>query len=133
VAQIEYMLEMLYSVEKLTLDIEQHRLTLFELQQQAIGFMGCIIQERNLFLNQLYLKTAFHGRGLGQQMLQYVEQFALQQHLSSISLRVNKNNHKAIIAYERAGFDKVETDCKSIGQGFVMDDYIMGKMLLSND
>ncbi|WP_353571653.1 GNAT family N-acetyltransferase [Candidatus Albibeggiatoa sp. nov. BB20] len=132
ITQIEYMLKTLYSEEKLRTDIEQQRIqfTLFEWQQQSVGFLGCIIQEQqHLFLNQIYLQTAFHGRGLGQQMLQYAEQFALQQHLSSICLRVNKGNAKAITAYQRAGFYKAEAVCNEIGQGFVMDDYIMRKAL----
>ncbi len=45
--------------------------------------------------------------------------------LDALYLTVNKNNEMAIRAYKANGFeviDAVETD---IGEGFVMDDYIM--------
>ncbi len=131
-AQIEYMLERMYSEHKLTIDIEQQRLrfTLFEWQQQAVGFTGCEIQAAHLFLDKIYLQVAYHGQGFGQQMLHYVEQLGREQDLISISLRVNKHNIQAIRAYERAGFANIKSLCTDIGQGFVMDDYVMQKSLI---
>lgn len=131
VAQVDYMLDMIYSTEKLIIDITQQRIifTVFESQQQAEGFLGCVLKPDEVFVNQVYLKTAYHGRGWGQQMLHYAEQFALQHQRSSLSLRVNKDNVKAIQAYKRAGFEQVEALCTEIGNGFVMDDYVMRKSL----
>lgn len=131
VAQIDYMLETLYSVDKLVADIAKQRIifTLFESQQQAVGFLGCILKPEQVFVNQLYLDIAYHGRGWGQQMLCYAEQFAQQHQRSQLSLRVNKNNIKAIQAYERAGFKQVDSLCTDIGNGFMMDDYVMCRIL----
>jgi ribosomal protein S18 acetylase RimI-like enzyme len=42
-----------------------------------------------------------------------------------VSLFVNKNNQKAIRAYERAGFTIAESVINEFGDGFVMDDYRM--------
>jgi ribosomal protein S18 acetylase RimI-like enzyme len=42
-----------------------------------------------------------------------------------VSLFVNKNNQKAIRAYERAGFVIAESVINEFGAGFVMDDYRM--------
>jgi ribosomal protein S18 acetylase RimI-like enzyme len=48
---------------------------------------------------------------------------------SKIRLRVNRGNHLAIRAYQRAGFEITEELCNDIGGGFVMDDYVMVRML----
>ena len=46
-------------------------------------------------------------------------------------LNVNKRNEKAIRAYRRNGFTIVESEKIDIGNGFVMDDYVMAKELAS--
>ncbi|MBS1128301.1 MAG: hypothetical protein H6Q96_681, partial [Nitrospirae bacterium] len=47
----------------------------------------------------------------------------------SLYLFVNKNNTKAIRAYERFGFVKARAVVTDIGSGFVMDDYRMELVL----
>ncbi|MDB6006010.1 MAG: Ribosomal protein acetylase RimI, partial [Prosthecobacter sp.] len=44
-------------------------------------------------------------------------------------LFVNKHNISAIRAYQRAGFAFEKDVITEIGGGFVMDDYVMVKML----
>ena len=44
-------------------------------------------------------------------------------------LNVNRNNTKAIRAYERAGWHVAEEIVADIGNGYVMDDYVMSKQL----
>jgi ribosomal protein S18 acetylase RimI-like enzyme len=38
---------------------------------------------------------------------------------------VNRNNHNAIGAYRKHGFQVRASQVKDIGGGFVMDDYVM--------
>ena len=40
-------------------------------------------------------------------------------------LTVNKGNELAIRAYEGTGFETIDAVVTDIGEGFVMDDYIM--------
>ena len=44
-------------------------------------------------------------------------------------LTFNKYNKLGIRAYERNGFVKVRSAVTNIGKGFVMDDYIMEKVV----
>jgi RimJ/RimL family protein N-acetyltransferase len=46
-------------------------------------------------------------------------------------LSVNKRNTKAITAYKRNGFVIVESVVTDIGGGFVMDDYVMARDLVT--
>ena len=45
----------------------------------------------------------------------------------SISLTVNKYNTDSIKAYEKMGFEKIDSVVMDIGNGYVMDDYVMKK------
>jgi ribosomal protein S18 acetylase RimI-like enzyme len=58
-------------------------------------------------------------------MLQHVRDDAVSRGAKTVHLFVNKNNLKAIVAYERFGFIKAEAVVTAIGGGFVMDDYRM--------
>ena len=109
-----------------------------------------------VFLSKLYVAAKFRGRGLGKQMLQHLEEglrasdFRLQEELpvgvpaaSGISpearspkpearvtiwLTVNKHN-PSIDIYRKLGFVITEEIVTDIGNGFVMDDYVMEKQL----
>ena len=62
-------------------------------------------------------------------MLQFIEQIARELGLSSIYLTVNKNNEHSIAVYKKKGFLTVKDQVADIGNGFVMDDYIMEKII----
>ena len=56
-------------------------------------------------------------------MLNFVVTKARELGLNSIILNVNRNN-SAIYAYEKLGFHKIREEKNSIGNGFIMDDYV---------
>ena len=60
--------------------------------------------------------------------LRYMFEGGPPQRLRSAYLTVNRGNAKAIRAYERNGFKVVRTQVTDIGNGFVMDDYVMEKV-----
>lgn len=61
--------------------------------------------------------------------MQFMVEFARERHLKKIVLTVNKNNLHSIAAYKKLGFTTVESLIQDIGNGFVMDDYKMEKVL----
>jgi len=80
-------------------------------------------------LHKIYLDVSLHGKGLGSRLLRHVENACGKQQIERLILQVNRQNHKAIAAYQGNGY-QVETACVvDIGQGFVMDDYLMAKHL----
>jgi len=78
-------------------------------------------------LHKLYLLPELHSRGLGSRLLQHVEREVRAGGGRRLMLSVNKRNAKAIAAYRRNGFVIADSVVTDIGNGFVMDDYIMAK------
>jgi len=94
---------------------------------EPVGFISYSFDaaSRRVKLSKLYLLPAWHGHGLGRQMLQHVQDRSAELGALEIWLQVNKDNIRAIRAYERAGFSVRESVVTDIGGGFVMDDFIM--------
>ena len=128
VAQIDYMLDRMYAAE--VIDQEMRAGTRWELirdGEEAVGFLSYSYDQTaaRLKLHKLYVAVERHGQGLGRAGLGRVREVAAALGAREVSLYVNKKNHKAIRAYERAGFTIAESVTNQFGGGFVMDDYRM--------
>ncbi|MEF9877169.1 MAG: GNAT family N-acetyltransferase [Gordonibacter sp.] len=81
------------------------------------------------FISKIYLRAAERGHGFASQTVRFYESLCRERGLSALYLTVNKGNELAIRAYLGKGFvtiDSVETD---IGEGYIMDDFIMEKQV----
>ena len=94
-----------------------------------IGYMAVQPKGRELFLSKIYVKLSRRGLGYGKKAVQFAEKVAKELNLDKIALTVNKNNVNSIKAYEKIGFKNTGSVVQDIGNGFVMDDYIMEKTL----
>ena len=132
-AQIDYMLQQRYQTAALQaeLDTAQHWLDGLWQGETMLGFANYFRtgQPAEMKLDKLYLHPDWHGRGLGSLLLEYVTARARQQGCDTLTLAVNKHNTTAIKAYRRNGFEVAEEVVVNIGNGFVMDDFIMCKAL----
>ena len=86
-------------------------------------------REAAMKLAQLYVHESRRGEGLGRLMLDHVEARAREHGREVLFLQVNKRNAAAIGFYEAAGFSIAGAAVFDIGAGFVMDDYVMEKLL----
>jgi len=126
--QIDYMLARMYSAKALRREMSEGvAWDLVRRQTEPVGFISCSFDAaaRQVKLSKLYLLPAWHGHGIGRQMLQHVQARSAELGALEIWLQVNKQNIRAIRAYERAGFSVRESVVTDIGGGFVMDDFIM--------
>ena len=80
-------------------------------------------------LHKLYVHPRFQRIGYGSALIQYLQEEATGNGYKYIMLTVNRNNRKAISAYQKNGFVIIESRLTDIGNGFVMDDYVMRKSL----
>lgn len=81
--------------------------------------------DSRFFLSKLYLRSDMRGKGIASQMMRRVFAEAEIAGKKSVYLTVNKYNTHAVGVYRKLGFETVDSVVTDIGNGFVMDDYIM--------
>jgi diamine N-acetyltransferase len=132
-AQIDYMLARRYVPAKLRAYVgaQDRWLKLLIVDGSAVGYCSYAFTDdvAEMKLEQLYLLAAFKGLGLGGLMLDHVESQARALGKSSVMLTVNKHNIDSIAVYHQRGFTVREEAVFDIGNGYVMDDYVMHKSL----
>jgi len=66
------------------------------------------------------------GKGIGKALINFIANEANERHQKGLILNVNKKN-KAIRFYESIGFTISNEEVIDIGNGYVMDDFVMEK------
>ncbi len=91
----------------------EKRLLVAELDGQVVGLLSFVYRHvesdkqvtRNiLFVDDLAVKEAFRGRGIGSRLLAFARDKVQQEHLDGLELQVNAMNHAARKLYEKLGF-----------------------------
>jgi ribosomal protein S18 acetylase RimI-like enzyme len=131
-AQLEYMLDSFYSIANLEKQMDNGQV--FELLFEDITAIGFVAYELNCNfdnLNQpltkihkIYLLPETQGKGFGKFMINEIVKIAKSNNQKGIYLNVNKYN-TAKFFYEKVGFTIVKEEVIDIGNGYVMDDYVM--------
>ncbi len=128
--QIDYMLEKFQSEHALKEQIKNgYEYYFIQCADKIAGFLGFCPEEDYIFLSKIYLKADMRGKGLGRAGIEFVENYAKKHGYSKIRLTVNKYNMTSVYVYNNLGFQKIDDVITDIGNGFVMDDYIMEKSL----
>lgn len=130
--QIEYMLDWMYSLERLRRDWTSGVVFHWPIVDQIpVGYMATQTDPHAavLHLHKLYVLPQFQGKGLGGRLLEHAFQAATQAGCRTVRLHVNKGNFRAIACYHRHGFLKEASVVNDIGGGYFMDDYVMVRPL----
>lgn|SRR5690606_22607248 len=127
-AQIDYMLEVLYSEEVLRhnlMDPSRFTLILYEADQPAaFAEAGEHPAELDAIrLHKLYIHPTFQKKGYGKLLIDAVSQRALENNLRAIELNVNRYN-PAVEFYKHLGFREIREEDIPIGP-YWMNDYVM--------
>ena len=130
-AQIDAMLADRYAPASIRaqLDDPAHAWRVVRVDAAPVGFAHALLDGRDCKLDKLYVHPDFQRRGVGAALLRAIEAWARTQGAARLRLQVNRGNTQAIRAYEQYGFRIVESRVFDIGDGFVMDDYLMEKTL----
>jgi len=133
--QIEYMMEWMYSENNLRKQMqeEHHTYILAFKGEVLVGYVSvqpeqCEIEPYVYHLQKIYVHPQMQGYGVGKILFQ-----AAIDHVKNISknarceihLNVNRYN-KALHFYEKMGMTKIDEGDFDIGNGYLMNDYIMG-------
>lgn len=126
-SQIDYMVSKFQSYESIKNQIENENYLYFSVyyNNKLCGYFGIKIDEEKLFLSKLYLHKDYRGYGIASLMLQKIFEECENLDKPSVYLTVNKNNTRAIEVYKTKGFKIINSTVTDIGEGYVMDDYIM--------
>lgn len=129
--QIDYMLAQRYSPDGILASLPHSRWDGAWADSALLGFSHAL-PDRDppgsvdaWKLDKLYVDPAHQRMGIGAALLQAARQHAIDSGARLLRLRVNRHNTAALAAYARYGFRTVREDVLDIGQGFVMDDYVM--------
>jgi diamine N-acetyltransferase len=125
-AQIEFMLDLTYSPASLQqqLDAGSHFLIGFT-DAEPVGFAAYKDQGDGLFkLEKLYVLLQQQGKGFGRCFIDAIVELSSAQGGKVLQLQVNKQN-SAKQFYEKLGFTVAQAAVFTIGNGYVMDDYVM--------
>ena len=126
--QIEYMLEQMYSETELKNHFENpnYHYYLLSDDENFLGIMGFEnhYQKDTTKLHRIYLLEEAKGKGVGKFAINFLKNQAKESGDQRIILNVNKQN-PSYYFYVSQGFKVYEEGVFEIGNGYVMDDYLM--------
>lgn len=130
--QVNYMLNMMYSLEAITeqIAVKGHH---FLILSEGDSYLGFASYELNYLsgvtkLHKLYVLPETQGKGAGRLLIEKVEEAATKNGNDKVSLNVNRYN-TAVNFYQKNGYIKAGEEDINIGNGYLMEDYIMEKSL----
>jgi ribosomal protein S18 acetylase RimI-like enzyme len=128
-AQIDYMLAQRYKPGLIRQLLARGDLWLAaRAGAELVGFAhGYSLGNGDYKLDKLYVATDWQRHGIGGELIRGVAERARHHGDRRLVLRVNRQNQPAIEAYLKHGFTVATLIVEDIGEGFVMDDYVMTK------
>lgn len=128
VEQIDYMVEKYQSYNAMQNQIAEQNYSYFSVSDdgELCGYFAVKPEaDSRFFLSKLYLRKDKRGKGIARKMLERIFEEARACGKESVYLTVNKHNDQAIAVYNKVGFTVIGTPTTDIGNGFVMDDFVM--------
>ena len=131
--QMEYMINLFYSEEAINdqIAIKGHQFLLAVADNgEYLGFASYEINylSETTKLHKLYVLPQAHGKGIGKALVTVIENAAKRNSNDKLLLNVNRFN-PAVHFYLKSGFENMGEDDVDIGNGYVMEDYLMIKQL----
>lgn len=128
--QLKFMLNKFYEIDFLKIQMTngQHFLLIKE-ENVVYGFASYELNYENSNLtkiHKIYVLPETQGKGIGKKLIDFIEKITIDNNNSAVILNVNRFN-KALGFYEKIGFKIVETVDIEIGNGYLMEDFIMKK------
>ena len=131
--QLRYMLGLIYNESALKKQMNDgHKFIIVLKDNFEIGFASFSQKSKDepkvFRLHKIYVLPGQHAQGAGSYMLNYIYEESIKAGGKQLELNVNKYNI-AKKFYEKKGFTVSKEEVIDIGNGYVMDDYVMVKEL----
>lgn len=131
--KVAHLFKLMYNEAALTEQMEKKK-HVFILVEDASGYLGYASYEFNykgsgkIKIHKIYVMPNAQGKGVGKEMISWIANVAKQNKIETLMLDVYRHN-PAIQFYEKIGFRIVSEQVTDVGNDFVMDDFVMEKML----
>ena len=131
-AQTDYMVEQFQSLEAIKRDMAENACEYWFVVDEdgkTVGYTGGHEEPETsrYFISKIYLLAEERSKHYASQIIEFYVELCRNRDLHSMYLTVNKHNELGIRAYLGKGFVTIESVVNDIGNGFVMDDYVMEK------
>lgn len=130
--QLDYMLDKFYSLNALNEQFEarKHTFLLIENEDKVVGFASyeLNIENHKTKIHKIYVLPETQGKGFGNQLINEIETTAKNLQNDILFLNVNRFN-KAQYFYKKLGFEIAYEEDIEIGNGYLMEDYVMQKRI----
>lgn len=125
--RLEYLFKFMYDRDKLLAQIgnAHHEFYLLLNDRSEIGYSHIVFSPGDMKLEKIYIHSGHQGRGCGLYLLQQMVDKSAQKGPLPVRLQVNRGNKKAIEFYLKFGFSILASEDFDVGEGHVMDDFIM--------
>ena len=128
--QIEYMMDWMYSPANLQKQMTEdgHIYFIAYKDEEPAGYLSIQPEgEHTYHLQKIYVLPHFQGMKLGKLLFNHAIKAIKELHPEPCQMRLNVNReNKAVTFYQRMGMVKVNEGDFPIGNGYYMNDYIMG-------
>lgn len=128
--QMEYMMDWMYSPENLHKQMTEdgHIYYLAFEGDEPAGYLSIQPEgEHTYHLQKIYVLPSFQRKKLGKLLFEQAIKAIKELHPEPCQMRLNVNRqNKALTFYEKMGMKKVDEGDFHIGNGYYMNDYIMG-------
>ncbi len=125
--QVDYMVEKFQSYPAITAQIRDNGYEYFQIfiDDTLAGYTGVHAEDGALFLSKLYIHESFRGNHLATKAHHFLINICKERGLKKIWLTCNKHNDNTLAIYDHLGYKVTDEQVADIGNGFVMDDYIL--------
>lgn len=128
--QLDYMMEWMYAPAHIRRQMEEegHVYFIAYLDGKECGYLSVQPQDGEEFhLQKIYVLPSFQGKHVGSYLFEQAVGYIKEVHPGPCIMELNVNrNNKALHFYERMGMRKLREGDFPIGNGYYMNDYIMG-------
>ena len=128
--QLDYMMEWMYSPENIRKQMEEdgHAYFMAYKDNEPCGYLSIEQQDKDIFhLQKIYILPQFQGHHIGSFLFSEAIRYIKEVHPEPCLMELNVNRtNKAVSFYKRMGMRILREGDFDIGNGYYMNDYIMG-------
>ena len=128
-SQMDYMMKWMYAPEVLRREMRTGVAWFFaSSDSEPCGYLSVQQEAEELFhLQKIYVLPRFQGLGAGEFLFRHAVEYVRSVHPAPCTMELNVNrSNRAVHFYEKMGMRKLREGDFPIGDGYYMNDYIMG-------